>query len=219
MADHTAMIQSIVSGVLTGGASAATALFAFFKDIKSRLAELEAKVGSDKTDPKTGLYYTLELIQDGARRTRREIDGWRDDPPEWLTRAIQNASRRSSVTMEHQHEMEERVEQRLKAFSQQLRRFEEELHRRQEELNRREEMLERSSPATKTFITRDEYEEDSLRRAAEVSKIRENMAASNVWLRGVMAALGYGDDKPSIPPIQKPLGLPTKRKIPHGDDR
>jgi len=198
MADTASIIQSLVSGVLTGGASAGTAIFAFFKDVKKRLSELESKVGTDKSDPKTGLYYTLDLMNDSIRRIRREIDSWQDDPPDWAVRA----ARRSSVSIEHQHEMEQRIEQRLRAFANTLKRLE-------EDLDRREEAMERSQPGVKTFITRAEYEEDSHRRAAEVSKIKDNLSSSNVWLRGVLTALGYIDSEPSIgvlppPPKRKP---------------
>ena len=68
------------------------------------------------------------------------------------------------------------------------------------------------------FISRDEYEEDSRRRAVETAKIRENLASANSFLRGVMSALGYIDPepKPSLPPIStnptKPVGLIPRKK-------
>lgn len=209
MADPTSIIQSVISGVLTGGASAGTALLAVFKDIKKRLAEVEAKVGSDKADPKTGIYYSLEVLNDSVRRLRRDIDGWRDDPPDWLVRLVQSAARRSSVSMEHQHELEQRVEQRLRAFAQTLKRLEEDLDAREQRL---EDAVERSNPGARVFVTREEYENDSLRRAAEMSKVRENLASSNVWLRGVLTALGYIDSEPTPTPKAPVVGLPPPKR-------
>lgn len=206
MADHASIIQSVISGVLTGGASAATTFLTVFKSIKAQLAEVEAKVGSDTKDPKTGIYYSIDVLNDSVRRLRREIDGWRDDPPDWMTRAAR--SRTSSMSMEHHHELEARVEQRLRAFAQTLKRLEEDLDHREERL---EEEIERSNPGTKVFITRDEYEQDSRRRAGEIAKVRENLASANMWLRGVLSALGYIDPEPSTakPPPALP---PPKRK-------
>lgn len=195
MADVSSIIQSLVSGVLTGGASAGTTLLAVFRDLKKRLNELEAKVGSDKSEPKSGLFLAIELLSEAQRKIRREIDAWEDDPPDWIVRA----ARRSSVSMETQQELEQRVEQRLRAFSQVLKRFEEEMDHRETELKR--------SASKTVFLTRSEYEEDSKLRAAEMAKVRENLSSSNVWLRGILSALGYIDPEPTtqlkLPPPKR----------------
>ncbi len=208
MTDHLTLIQTVISGVLTGGSAAGTTFLAVFKDIKRRLTDLETKVGQDKTEPKTGLVAAVEALTEQVRKLRREIDGWHEDPPEWVIRVVTRTSR-SSFNMENYHEMEARVEQRLRAFAQTLKRLEEDLDERERRI---EDAVERSTPGTKVFITRDEYEEDSRRRAAETAKIRENLASANSFLRGVMSSLGYIDPPtPSLPPA-KPMGILPRKK-------
>lgn len=205
MADHASIIQSVISGVLTGGASAATTFLAIFKDLKRRIGDLEATLGSDKKDPKTGIFYTLEILSNDIRRIRREIDSWRDDPPDWIIRAAQ---RRSSVTMEHHSEIEERVEARLRAFNQTLKRIEEEVSHRDAALGR---------PTKNQFVTREEYEADSRARAEEISRIRANVSSANSFLRGVMADLGYIDQQPEKKPLvlkTGPMMVPPFKKVP-----
>lgn len=207
MTDHLSIVQSVISGVLTGGTAAGTTFLSVFKDIKKRIGELEARVGNEKTEPKTGFYLSFELLSENVRRMRREIDGWRDDPPDWAVRV----SRRSSVTMERDAEIEQRVEQRLKAFTQTIRHMEERLEEREHEIDN----LKRTLPAKKgvavDFITREEYEEDSKRRALEMIKVRENLASANTWLRGVMTTIGAIDSEPVVPPPLPPK-LPTIKK-------
>lgn len=186
MADPTNIAQGIITGVLTGGASAATTLLGVFKGLKKRISDLEEAVGSEEKDPKTGIFYTLEVMNDGLKRLRREIESWRDDPPDWLVRAAQ---RRSSVSMEYQTEIEQRVEARLRAFATTLRRYEDEIG------------LGNSNRSG--FITRAEYEADSRARADEIAKIRNNVASANSLLRGVMADLGHIDEPPVKPTIKK----------------
>lgn len=208
MSDSWTILQTIISGALTGGASATTTFLAVFKDIKKRLTDLEAKVGT--AEPKTGLFQALEALAEQVRRLRREIDGWHDDPPDW---ARGPARRGTSINMEVVHEIEERMEQRLKSFAAAMKRLEDDLERREK---RMEDGLERSTPGVRTFISRDEYEADSKQRAIEVAKIRENLASANSFLRGVMSALGYiGAENQQETPSQKPVGLlvpPPKRK-------
>ena len=58
MADTVPLIQTILSGLISGGGSAVTAFAAVFRDIKKRLSTLEKQVGNDGADqnPKTGLF-------------------------------------------------------------------------------------------------------------------------------------------------------------------
>jgi hypothetical protein len=204
MTDHLTLIQTVISGVLTGGSAAGTTFLAVFKDIKKRLTDLETKVGNDKTEPKSGLVLAVETLTEQVRKLRREIDSWHEDAPDWVSRAVNRGSR-SSFNMETYQDFEQRVDQRLASFARTLKRLEEDLDQREKRL---EDEIERSSPGVKVFITRQEYEDDSRRRASETAKIRENLAAANSFLRGVMSALGYIDPEPQPP---KPLVLPRKK--------
>ena len=94
---------------------------------------------------------------------------------------------------------------RLKGFKDSLKRLEEDLERREEKL---QDEIAKSSPEFRTFVSRDEYEEDSKRRAAEIRKIQENLKSANGFLRGVMATLGYIDPAPSASDPPPPRAIP-----------
>lgn len=188
MSDFGSLLPNLVSGLLTGTAGAGTTLLAFFKEQKKKIQNLEHLVGSDEKEPKTGLFYSVAILAQDMRRLRAEVESWRDDPPDWVVRA----ARRSSVNIEGVAEIEQRVETRLRSFAQALKRLE-------DDYEAREEARERSNPALRTFLTRDEYEEDSRKRAMELSKVKDNMSDLNRWLRGIMTSLGYLESEPKVP--------------------
>lgn len=177
MADIT-LVQAIISSVLSGGGTAATAVLTMFRDSKKRLASLEDRLGSNE-DPKTGLHATVERVEEIVKRLKREIEAWPDDPPEWLMRAVNRSTRTNLMTHENQRELERLIEQRYKSNAGQIARLEEQFDALEKTLN--------------DFIERSEYERDARVRSEELAKIREQLATSNGLLRGVMTALGYID--------------------------
>jgi chromosome segregation ATPase len=203
MPDLQQILQGVASGLLTGGASAGTTFLTVFKNIKSRITDLEAKVGDNQTDPKTGIYYSLDTLTKNIRNLKHEIESWREDPPDWLLRIVQRATR-PTFTNEAYREFEDRIEQRLKTFKTSLDRLEDDLDRREEKL---QDEIHKSSPEHATFIMRMEYEEDSQRRAEEMMKIKENLSSANSFLRGVMAVLGQVDPEPPTRP-RTPMSPP-----------
>lgn len=187
------LIQSIISGVISGGGAAATGFLAVFRDIRKRLKELEEKLGSDE-DPKTGLFLVIERMDEVLKKLKRETDGWADDPPEWLIRMVNRVARSSSINLEHHHELETLVEQRFKTNAANIRRL--------------EEILERVEKSLGDFVTRAEFERTGRERSEELAKVREQLATANGLLRGVMTALGYIDPEGRrLPP---PRGGPQR---------
>lgn len=194
-ADPLSIISSIASGLLTGGASAGTTFLAVFRDIKKRITDLEKKLGDEDSEPPTGVYFTLDSLTKSVRALRNEISSWRDEPPDWLVRIVQRANR-GSMNLEHWSEFEQRIEQRLNNLRSSLQRLEEEIDRK---ANRLEDEIGKSSPELSAFVTREEYQRDSVRRADEMRKIRENLKSANSFLKGVLTALGYIDPPVDIP--------------------
>ena len=188
MADAT-LIQTILSGVLSGGGSAVTAFAAVFRDIKKRLKALEEKVGDDGADgdPKTGLYLVVERLDEIARKVKKEVDTWEEDPPEWLLRLINRAARSNSVNLEHHNELERLIDQRFRTAVQATQRVEERFDAVQQQIE--------------DYIGRGEYERDARQRSEELSAIREQLATANGLLRGIMTAMGYIDPSPN--PLSK----------------
>jgi hypothetical protein len=174
-------LQSIITSVVSGGGSAGAAFAAVFRDIKKRLKALEDKVGNDGADqePKTGLYLVVERLDEIARKVKKELDSWEEDPPEWLLRLVNRAARSSSVNLEHQGELERMIEGRFRTNRDNIQRLEEKLEALENRLD--------------DFIGRADYEKDARLRGEELSRLREQLATANGLLKGIMTAMGYID--------------------------
>jgi hypothetical protein len=176
MSDMAEVVKSVVSGVLTGGASVVTTVFAVFRDFRVRLKAVEDKIGTD-TEPRSGIYLLIWGVGDEIRRVKREIQSWEDDAPDWAKRLMR--SRNSTIDLNAHLDFESRVETRLRQFQETLRRFESD--------------LESAEAPDSKLLTRKEYLDDSKERGNELLKIRQELATVNGLLRGVMAAMGYLD--------------------------
>lgn len=174
MSDGTDILRTVVSGLITGGTSAATTFLTVFRSIKHRVGDLETKVGSS-SDPKTGLYLAVSTLEDSLRRLKRDIDEWEDHPPDWAKRLVQRAKVNASSDLNTVVDIESRVDTRLRSFHERLTSIE-------------------SDQGQTTAMTREEYLEDSARRAREMGEIREEVAAVNGLLKGVLVALGKDPD-------------------------
>lgn len=193
MADLAKIFETLVSGIpglLAGGASAATTLLAYARDIKKRLTDLETKVGSNE-EPRTGLSQTVWAVEESLKRLKRDIENWEDDPPEWAKRLLSRNRSTSQMGLDHMLEVEQRLDQKIRTFNDRIKGYEDEL----EEVARRVKTLEADEQPHGKLVTRDEYEKDSKTKTEELLKIRESLATANGLLRGVMAAMGYLDDK------------------------
>lgn len=195
MPDFPKLVESVVSGLLAGGASGASTLWAWGADLKKRLIDVEAKVGQSE-DPKTGLFHHVWSVEETLKRFKREVEGWEEDPPDWAKRMTSKVGSKSSQSLEQVVEVERRIDQKIRAFSDKLKDFEEALADAKVRLKRMEnDLAEDETPDSGKLITRDEYERDSKIKAEELGKIRESLASTNGLLRGVLAAMGYLDEK------------------------
>jgi len=188
MSDWTKIVESLASGLLTGGATALATVFATFRDIRNRLAILEERLGSPphNTAPATGLFHTVWILDTTLARLRKEIDSWEDDPPAWLTRLVARAGRSGSVNMEIQQEYEERLNSRLRSF--------------QERIDRMDDRL-REEP--RAGISRAEVDAEQKRILEEVAMLRDAQAATNMLLRGVLTAMDIIDNKETARPPKR----------------
>ena len=193
MTDLTSLVQSVVTGLIAGGATAATTVGASWRDFKKRLTSLEERVGhaGSSTEAKTGFFLALHNLEASLRgpltelterfnKFRREVDGWADDPPDWAHRLVRTKTG-SSTNLEFFTELEGRLDARVKSLAERIKRLEENLEEHLRKVKRDE------------LITLDEYQADSRKRSEEIAKIRENLSTTNAFLKGVMAAMGYID--------------------------
>jgi hypothetical protein len=201
----TTLIETIVSGALTGGAGAATTLLAFFRDVRKRLETIEKLVGSpgSSVEPKTGIHFvlsqfdeTIKRLDEVVRKLRRDVDGWEDDPPEWAVRLV-NRRATASFTSET---MQEEIAQKFRLMERRLTQIEGDLDR----------VLKESSETN--YVERSLYDIDSRKRNEELRKIQDNLNTANGFLRGVMTALGYLDEGSSPPPPNSSPVLPPRKR-------
>ena len=178
--DAKSLTENIVTALLTGGGAAATTMLGGWREIKGKIKALEDKVGSDEDPrtgaPRTGLFLTVYQVREQARATRIMLDGWAEDPPQWMLRIARNRST-SATGLGEILAIEERMNESLGA------------------VRNRQAKIEAALQDNSDVITREEYERDSRSRADELNKLQRQMAESNSLLRGVMAALGYLDSK------------------------
>jgi chromosome segregation ATPase len=202
MTEPNELITEIISGVLTGGAGAATTLLGVFRKTKQRIRELEEAVG--KEEPiRTGLFLTVFALEETVKKIKREMESWEDSPPKWAERLMGRARTTSSTDLAGQRDFEERIERMLRSYNERLTNAEDDIEKK---IRRIEDDVERelAEEPTGKLLTRDEYIRDSQQRAEEMLKIREQLATANGLLRGVMATLGIIDPMPPKPPKLPP---------------
>ena len=173
MSESTDIIKTVISGLVTGGTSAVTTFFTVFRSLKSQVGHLEERVGSP-VEPKTGLFLAVANLEDSLRRFKRDIDDWEDHPPDWAKRLVQRAKVNASSDLNTVVDIESRVDARLRSFQERLTTLE-------------SAETERPQPQG---MAREEFLEDSKRRAVEMGELREEIAAVNGLLRGILVALG-----------------------------
>lgn len=178
--DH--LLENVVSGVLTGGATAVTAIVSFFKDTKKRVTDLEARGNSwdNRLNILTGKIGSLEtnsgMVQQIAQ-LKTDFDDWKN----WLMqnytaglppmRASMPTPRQSFVVNLDQIENDDyrltRIEKTLK------------------DLRDRIDELETSVRDQEKALKESDGD-----RSEQIHKIREEIASVNGLMRGLATAMG-----------------------------
>jgi len=188
MADISKILEGVIGGLLAGGISGGSGVVAYFRDLKKRLADLEAKLGT--SEPKTGIYLALWMLEEPLKKIHREMDSWEDDPPEWAKRLLSRSRVSSSTDLGQQVEFEGRIMLALRQYNDRIKRIEDDFDSKIDRIERDVERHISEGPDGK-MLTRAEYVADSRERAAEMLKLRQELATANGLLRGVMSGLGY----------------------------
>lgn len=192
------LLQTITSGVITGGASSVTAILAIFRDLKHKIVAIEERIGQPTAGltKASGLHLKIEEtgdkyreLEDKYRKTQETLEKiqesireWEDNPPEWLAKFV--SRNRTSVNMELQQEFEARVENRFRSLQERVSREIDsiELHKRR--------MDER-------YVSEETYTKEAKTRAEEIVVIRESLAGANGLLKGLLVANGLIDAEPT----------------------
>ena len=191
MSDWPHLIQTLLGGVLSGGATAGTTVLTYLKDQRTRLEALEGVIGTpgSSVKPKTGIFVlfdqhdqNLTRLQESLRKLKTEVDGWSEDPPAWVFRAV---NRRS--TLPDPDDIGLKV-QRLGARLEDL----------QDQLNKLGGQLKTLSS---DYVDRNTYEDDTQERATQIRRIEADLARATGFLEGVMTTLDYKSK--TIPPGKK----------------
>ena len=185
MSDFPKIVETLATGLLSGGASVLATVLATFRDLRGRLTIAEERLGqpAHNAAPATGLFHTIITLETASNKLRKEIESWEDDPPGWLTRLIARAGRSGSIGMEVQQEFEERVLSRLRSYQERM-----------------ERMDDRYRDDTRSGIGRSEYDTDQKKTLEAIAELKEAQAATNGLLRGLLATIGVLDKQPPDPP-------------------
>lgn len=178
--DH--LLENVVSGVLTGGATAVTAIVSFFRDTKKRVTDLEARGNAwdNRLNLLTGKFSPLEVgpgIVQQVSQLKIDFDDWKS----WLMqnytaglppmRASMPTPRQSFVVNLDQIENEDyrltKIERTLKELRDRLDEMESSVHDQEKALR-----------------------ESDGERSDQIHKIREEIASVNGVMRGLATAMG-----------------------------
>lgn len=184
------LLTQVVSGVLTGALGAGTSLLGGFRNLQKKVATLEEMLGH--TEPRSGLYHTVFLVEDALKKLKRDIDAWEDQPPSWANRLFSRARSSSSSDITSQLQFEERMNVSMRQLSDRISRLADDTEASFKRMERGE--------SSDDLLTKDEYLKDSRVRAEEMIRIREQIATANGLLRGVMSAVGLIDPERPKPP-------------------
>ena len=212
--DYNKLIETVLTGLLTGGTSAITTFFAAVRDLKKRLTTLEERLGT--LEPRTGVYVHLGTLEETVKKLKKEVESWEDAPPTWAVRLV-SKQRNSSADLGGLVALEDRITSQFRQFQSHLshveqdladrcRRLDETIKKLENDLKKIEVNVEKLEEIIEVrldkvidnrlegrVITRSEFEKDSKTRAEEMLQVREQVATANGLLRGVMTALGFVD--------------------------
>lgn len=173
MAFPESFLENFLTAALSGGGSAATAIIAFFRDIKGRLTKIEDKIGS--LEGRSGLIYAVNQLELGITALRSDLNGLSQHPPEWLVALVQRIARRSPVFGDPVDFADFDV-QTVKSLARRLKDLEE----KQEDLARK----------VAKCVSEEDFDDADRARAEDIATIRTTIAEVNGLLKGLQSALG-----------------------------
>lgn len=162
--DH--LIENIITAVISGGGTAVSAIYAFFKDVKKRLDDLEKKIGSVESG--SGLSFKVQNLEASYASLKSEVTNWANHPPASLLQVFR--SQRISTHDEFT------IDDRIRSFESRLKVMEETV----EKLERR----------VKSCVSEDDFEDADRERAEEIASVRTTIAEVSGLLKGLQSALG-----------------------------
>lgn len=161
--DH--LLESVIPAIVSGGGTAVSTIYAFVRDIKRRLEELEKRIGS--MEAKAGLVYSMYLAEEAIKKIREDLeekDQVRGRLPSYSGVDPNNLGPDSGVLAK-------------------LREFD---HR----LKDMEENVDRLEGKFRKYVSEDEFEKADRDRANEIATVRTTLAEVRGLLQGLQSALG-----------------------------
>jgi len=161
------LLESVVPAIISGGGTALSTIFAFFRDLKKKVEDLEKRVGS--VDNKSGLAYSISLVEESVRQVRNQIEGMNNgrwNRPSTLS-GLEGFPSLPNLDQAIQRMMT--VEPRLREL---------------------EERCERIESKFKKLVTEEDFEQSDRQRAEEIATVRTTLAEVKGLLQGLQSALG-----------------------------
>jgi tetrahydromethanopterin S-methyltransferase subunit G len=182
------LVENVLPAVISGGGTAASAIIAFFRDIKKRLEEtekklhlIETKIGS--VEAKSGIVYTLFIVEEAAKKLRGEMDAiFQNGHPHTDWAHLPWAARRalSSLNLEELHE----AVAKMRTLETRLRETEESLDRIERLVNK--------------CVTEEDFDQATRQNNEDVLALRTAVAEANGLLKGLQSVLSL-DGAPKGP--------------------
>lgn len=165
MANLSEILQSVIPSALSGLGTAASAVWALFRDIKKKVDDLEKKIGS--ADSRSGLAFRVAILEGELKEIRVQLEGLLY--PNRGGRVNTLTGLEGLVPMEQVTQKFSNVESRLIDL---------------------EERVERTEAKIKKFVTESDFAEADKERAKEISSIRETISEVRGMLQMLKSALG-----------------------------
>jgi DNA repair exonuclease SbcCD ATPase subunit len=160
------LLESVVPAIISGGGTAMSTIFAFFRDLKKRIEDLEKRVGS--VDNKFGLAFSVSLVEESVRQVRNQIEGMNNG--RWTRPSMTGIEGFPSLPNLDQ------ALQRVMSIEPRLREL--------------EERCERIENKFKKLVTEEDFEQSDRQRAEEIATVRTTLAEVKGLLQGLQSALG-----------------------------
>lgn len=163
------LLGSVATAAISGGGAAVSTVFAFVRDIKRRLEELEKRVGS--IEGRAGLVYSMQLAEEAIKKLREDFA---KDPPRERAPSYSGIDPLALP--------DAGMLAKLRDFDHRIRDLDETVKRMENKFRK--------------YVSEEEFERADRDRANEIATVRTTLAEVRGLLQGLQSALGLiGKDR------------------------
>jgi tetrahydromethanopterin S-methyltransferase subunit G len=165
LANLSEILQGVVPSALSGLGTAASAVWAYFREVKKKVDSLEKRLGS--TDSKSGLVYQVAQLEWENKEIKSQLEGILYPNRGGRINTLTGLEGLLSI---------DQVVQKVSNLDLRLRDLEEKVSRVEGKLKR--------------FVTESDFTESDKERAKEISTVKETLSEVRGMLQMLQSALG-----------------------------